>query len=104
MEVFKENSEGWKMKQILILGGGIGGLVAANKLRKKLGKEHKITLIDKNDKHIYAPSFLWLMEGKRKREEIQKPLKLLKQRGINFVNEEIVKIIPEKKIVKTKKN
>ena len=45
------------MKQILILGGGIGGLVAANKLRKKLGKEHKITLIDKNDKHVYAPFF-----------------------------------------------
>ena len=37
------------MKQILILGGGIGGLVAANELRKKLGREHKIILIDKND-------------------------------------------------------
>lgn len=55
------------MKQILILGGGTGGLVAANKLRRKLGKEHKIILIDKNDKHIYAPSFLWLVEGKRKK-------------------------------------
>ena len=92
------------MKQILILGGGTGGLVAANKLFKKIGKEHKIILIDKNDKHVYAPSFLWVMEGKRKVEEIQKPLKLLRRKGINFVNEEIVKIIPEKKIVKTKKN
>ena len=62
------------MKQILILGGGIGGLVAANKLRKKLSKEHKIILIDKNDKHIYAPSFLWVMEGKRNAEKIQKQI------------------------------
>ena len=54
------------MKRILILGGGTGGLVAANELRKKLSKEHKIILIDRNDKHIYAPSFLWLMLGKRK--------------------------------------
>ncbi len=30
------------MKQILILGGGTGGLVAANELRAKLGKENKI--------------------------------------------------------------
>src|SRR3989338_11557546 len=92
------------MKQILILGGGIGGLVAANKLRKKLGKEHKIILIDKNDKHIYAPSFLWVMQGKRNAEKIQKPLKRLKRKGIDFVNEKVVKIEPEKNIVKTNKN
>ena len=92
------------MKQILILGGGIGGLVAANKLRKKLGKEHKIMLIDKNDKHIYAPSFLWIMEGKRNVEEIQKPLEFLKRRGISFVNEKVVKIEPEKNIVRTNEN
>ena len=92
------------IKQILISGGGIGGLVAANELRKKLSKEHKIILIDKNDEHIYAPSFLWLMGGKRKAEKIQKSLGLLKRKGIDFINDEIVKIIPEKKIVKTKKN
>ena len=92
------------MKQILILGGGIGGLVAANKLLKKLGKEHKIILIDKNDKHIYAPSFLWLMLGRRNVEKIQKPLEFLKRRGIEFVNEKVVKIEPEKNIVKTNKN
>src|SRR3990167_2253925 len=92
------------MKQILILGGGIGGLVAANKLRKKLCKEHKIILIDKNDKHVYAPSFLWVMEGKRNAEKIQKPLKLLRKKGIEFINDKIVKIEPEKNIVKTNKN
>src|SRR3989338_383216 len=92
------------MKQILILGGGIGGLVAANKLHKKLGKEHEIILIDKNDKHVYAPSFLWVMEGKRNAEKIQKPLRLLRKKGIEFINDEIVKIIPEKNVVKTKKS
>lgn len=91
-------------KNILILGGGTGGLVAANELRKKLSKEHKITLIDKTDKHVYAPSLLWLMLGKRKAEEIQKPLGLLRGKGIDFVNEEAVKILPEGNIVKTSKN
>src|SRR3990167_8225581 len=92
------------MKQILILCGGIGGLVVANKLRKKIGKEHKIIIIDRNDKHIYAPSFLLVMEGKRNAEKIQKPLERLKRRGIGFVNEKVVKIEPEKNIVKTNKN
>ena len=91
-------------KKILILGGGTGGLAVANELRKKLGREHKIILIDKKDKHIYAPSFLWLMLGKRKAEEIQKPLNLLRKKGIDFINEEIINLIIEKKIIKTTGN
>lgn len=92
------------MKQILILGGGTGGLVISNILRRKLNREHKIILIDKKDRHIYAPSFLWVMLGKRKAEKIQKPLNLRRKKGINFINEEILEIAPEKKIVKTNGN
>ena len=32
---------------ILILGGGVGGLVAANRLRKSLPKEHRVVLVDR---------------------------------------------------------
>jgi 2-polyprenyl-6-methoxyphenol hydroxylase-like FAD-dependent oxidoreductase len=31
------------MADILILGGGVGGLVAANRLHRKLGMEHNIS-------------------------------------------------------------
>lgn len=89
-------------KTIIILGGGTGGLVAANKLSKKVGKTAKIILIDKNDKHVYAPSFLWLMLDQRRVEKIQKPLSLLAQKEIEFVNDEVVKINPEDKVVNTK--
>src|SRR3989338_6594562 len=91
-------------KKILILGGGTAGLVAANELRKKIGKEHQIILIDKNSKHIYSPSFLWLMTGNRKAENIQKPLEVLNRKGISFVNEKVTSILPDKKIVKTEKS
>lgn len=89
-------------KTIVILGGGVGGLVAANELKKKTGKDARIILIDKSDKHIYAPSFLWLMLGKRRAEKIQKPLSLLKRKGIEFVHDELVKVDPENKLVKTR--
>lgn len=88
-------------KTIVILGGGIGGLVTANELHKKAGKKARIILIDKNDQHVYSPSFLWLMLGKRKAENIQKPLARLEQKGIEFVQDEIVNINPETKSVKT---
>lgn len=93
-----------EQKTIIILGGGTGGLVAANKLRKKADKNTKVILIDKNETHIYAPSFLYLMLGKRLPKKIQKPLSLLKRKGIEFVNDELVKIDPENKTVKTQKH
>ena len=88
-------------KTIVILGGGTGGLVAANELKKKAGERARVILIDKNPHYIYAPSFLWLMLGDRQAEKIQKPLSLLKRKGIEVVNEEIVDIDPAVKIVKT---
>lgn len=88
-------------KPIIILGGGTGGLVAANELKKKAGKNARVILIDKNKMHIYAPAFLYLMLGKRRAEKIQKPLSLLEKKGVEIVNEEIVKIDPASKTVKT---
>lgn len=89
------------MQTIIILGGGTGGLVAANKLRKKVGRDTRIILIDKSQTHIYAPSFLYLMLGKRKPDKIQKPLSLLERKGIEFINEEIIHIDTENKLIKT---
>ncbi|MBI4733103.1 MAG: NAD(P)-binding protein, partial [Chloroflexi bacterium] len=34
-------------KIVLILGGGIGGLVAANELRRLLPFQHRIVLVEK---------------------------------------------------------
>jgi sulfide:quinone oxidoreductase len=43
---------------VLILGGGVGGLVAANDLRKALPKEHRVVLVEREPAFVFAPSFL----------------------------------------------
>lgn len=72
-----------------ILGGGVGGLVAANELRRKLPQEHRITVVEKNALHAFAPSFLWLMTGDRKPEQIVRPLATLVRPGVEIVNSEV---------------
>jgi len=52
-------------KTIVILGGGVGGLVAANELARQLSGQHKIVLVEKNTVHAFAPPFLWVMTGNR---------------------------------------
>ena len=71
-------------KTIVILGGGIGGLVAANELRRLLPMEHSIVLVERNPDHYFAPSFLWLMIGERRLEQIRCDLKSMLLPGIEL--------------------
>ncbi len=86
-------------KSILVLGAGIGGVVAAQSLRKKLGRNHRIVVIDRKTEFEFAPSFLWLMMGWRTRRQISRSLFSLDGKGIAFVNGSISKIDPDNRIV-----
>ena len=55
-----------KYKNVVITGGGIGGIVTANHLAKLLPPEVEITLIEKNEIHSFPASYLWLMVNQRK--------------------------------------
>jgi sulfide:quinone oxidoreductase len=79
-------------KNIVILGGGVGGLVAANWLRQSLPREHKIIIIEKESLHAFAPSFLWLMTGDRKPEEITREVRQLVRDGIDVIHDEARRI------------
>ena len=47
-------------KTVLVLGGGVGGLVAANCLRKLLSARHRVVLIDRERQAVFQPSLLWV--------------------------------------------
>ncbi len=86
-------------KTILVLGGGVGGLVAASELRKNLGKEHRIVIVDKEGEHIFWPSLLWLQVGLRKPASIVRDLASLENKGIEVVKGEVQAINPGQKSV-----
>jgi sulfide:quinone oxidoreductase len=88
-------------KTVLILGGGVGGVVAAHRLRERLGREHRIALVDKSPQHVFAPSLLWLMVGWRSAPQITGDLGRLSGRGIEFVQAEVQAIDAGTRKVKT---
>ena len=53
------------MTRVLVLGGGSGGLVAANKVKRLLGKEVEVTLVDRNTHHEFMPAYPWVAFGMR---------------------------------------
>ena len=61
-------------KHLVILGGGTGGTLAANRLRKKFSEtELAIDVIDQDNDHIYQPGLLFIPFGLSSAEEIIRP-------------------------------
>jgi sulfide:quinone oxidoreductase len=87
-------------KTAIVLGGGVGGIVAANRLRGALSREHRVVLVDRESRHLFQPSLLWLATGDREPERIQRPLDRLRRKGIEVVTGEISGIDPSTRTVR----
>ncbi|MBI4819159.1 MAG: NAD(P)/FAD-dependent oxidoreductase [Deltaproteobacteria bacterium] len=82
-------------KTIVILGGGVGGVVAARELRRRLPRRHRVVVVDREREHLFAPSLLWLMVGLRDVGSIKRPLLGLERKGIEVRLGEVEKIEPD---------
>ncbi|MBI5860353.1 MAG: NAD(P)/FAD-dependent oxidoreductase [Nitrosarchaeum sp.] len=87
---------------VLILGGGFGGLSAANEIRNVLSSSQvKITVIDKKDWFMVGFAKLWIIQGTRTFENSIGSLNELTKKGINFLREEVLQIDLQNKKIKT---
>ncbi len=71
-------------ERIVILGGGTGGTLAANRLNKSLGDGASITVVDENDRHIYQPGLLFVPFGLTHAEDIVRPRSRQLHRGVHY--------------------
>ncbi len=87
-------------KTVLILGGGVGGIVAATRLRQRLAPEHRVVLVEKEADHVFSPSLLWLMLGERSPGQISRPIAALTKRGIELIRGSIERIDPATRTIR----
>ena len=88
-------------RTVLVLGGGVGGLVAANELRRRVDPHDRVVLVEREARHLFQPSLLWLMVGRRRREQIERPLRSLLARGVELIEAEVRTIDPQTRQVET---
>lgn len=89
-------------RTVVILGGGVGGLTTANALRRRIGREHRVVLVDRQGEHLFAPSLLWLMVGQREPRQLVKDLRRMVEPGVEVLVEDVGEIDPERGLVKAK--
>ncbi len=69
--------------RIVILGGGTGGTLTANRLHKALPSA-AITVVDENDRHVYQPGLLFVPFGMAQPGEIVRPRSDQLHRGVGY--------------------
>jgi sulfide:quinone oxidoreductase len=74
---------------VVVLGGGTGGIVAAHRLRHELAAGDRVVVIERDPVYRFAPSFLWVLTGERRPEQISVDLGRLRRRGIELVEAEV---------------
>ncbi|WP_267641491.1 NAD(P)/FAD-dependent oxidoreductase [Haloarchaeobius amylolyticus] len=85
------------MTDIVIVGGGTGGTVLANRLVEDLEREVaagevEVTLVNDSPDHVYKPTFLYVPFGKKTADDAVRPLADLVDRRVNLEINRVVGI------------
>ena len=76
--------------RLVILGGGTGGTLTANRLRRAYpATEATITVVDQDDRHVYQPGLLFVPFGLSQSEDIVRPRGRQLHDGIAYINSEV---------------
>ena len=77
-------------RQIVILGGGTGGTITANRLARRLGPDAaEIHVVDRDDHHLYQPGLLFVPFGLADPDELVRPRRRQLRRGVRFHESEV---------------
>jgi sulfide:quinone oxidoreductase len=78
------------MQRIVVLGGGVGGTLAANLVARRLKAEIRrgdatVTVIDDSGEHIYQPGYMYIAMGNERPERLKRPERSLLDREVELV-------------------
>ena len=77
-------------RQIVILGGGTGGTLTANRLRRRFEPgEADLHVVDRDDMHVYQPGLLFVPFGLADPDEIVRPRRRQLHAGVEFHESDI---------------
>ena len=85
------------MKRIVILGGGTGGTLLANRLRRAYRPEAaEIVVVDRDDAHVYQPGLLFVPFGRAEARRLSRPRWRQLRSGISYCQARIDHVDVEK--------
>ncbi len=96
-------------KRVIVLGGGSGGSMVANKLARQLNKEIQndeveIIQITNTPKHIYQPGYIFIALNEKNPDHFIRSQSSIAHRNVHLIEDEITEIDVKNKFLKSKTN
>ena len=84
------------MRRLVVLGGGTAGTMVVNKLRRRLDRSSwQITVVDRDDTHVYQPGLLFVPFGGYTPGEVVKPRSRFIPDDVDLVLGDIDRVDPD---------
>jgi len=84
----------------LILGGGFGGISAANALRRLVPPEHEVAVVDQTSHFYVGAGKTWIALGERTYEQISRPRAELLVPGVRLVQARVAALeLAERRVI-----
>jgi sulfide:quinone oxidoreductase len=80
--------------RIVILGGGVGGTLAANLMARELGGDAMVTVVDPTGLHVYQPGFLYVALGQANGRWLARDERTLLRKDVELAVESAERILP----------
>ena len=81
--------------RVVVLGGGVGGTLAANLLDKDLRRDVHITVVDPSGMHDYQPGYLYVALGEAKGHWLTREERTLLRGDVDLAIERAIRIHPD---------
>lgn len=86
------------MKTLAILGGGTAGTIVANRMRRELGADWRILVVDPELNHLYQPGLLFLPFGGSERGMVRPRVRTLAH-GVDWIRKRVIAVDPAKRTI-----
>lgn len=82
--------------RVVILGGGVGGTIVANRLARRLrrGGEAEVVVVDATGRHVYQAGLLYVPFQDSNPENLVRPVRRLLDRRVEFLEGSATTINP----------
>jgi sulfide:quinone oxidoreductase len=78
--------------RVVVLGGGVGGTLAANLLSKELGRDAKVTVVDPTGMHAYQPGYLYVALGQANGRWLVRDERTLLRKDVDLAIERAIRV------------